>query len=578
MARIEFVTGLRREGACGTWGAILLGDGTLCAAMKLPVPPTDRPTIDRVFGVTRAVMSAGIDGIAPIADVAVGGNQVWAFVGIAPGPSIADLLYEIALAPTDLALIAIDAGRTLARLHDKGLWHGSFGADTIVASRHGTIHLTEAGLGPALDGIEMRVSKRPPATEGDDGDPDSATVVIDTKTAVGIQTDVEAWANAVRLFASHLRSAHADEAADAMAACARVATDEGLVEALDRLDEAARGFDGFPERSGLASVMERYDVEDEPDTASVLRAIDALFEAGGPPTPPPAAKAPPSRGFRLPLGRGNSSTPPAPPETPADDNGSLPRRVPAPSGVAERSMATTALAEDETARPEAAGAPPHSPRKTSVIPPRVPRSTGTTQAKAPGALWTPTSPPKESTNESTKAPSVRPALSVDAPAKPDNTVRVGRGVPASNGPRPTPARLGRPAWWPRVALNGALVIVIILGVAGYIWWRADRPLHVMSVSVTVQKHFAAACQLDADVVGTVITRGGTGTVKYQWQRSDGTTTDIYTAQVKDPAKPVEVHLQWTFDGAGEETAQVALVVLAPEKRSASTSFEYICAG
>jgi len=70
MARIEFVPDLRREGACGTWGAILLGDGGLCAAMRLPVAASDRATIDRVLTAIREVMRASVPGVAPIADVA----------------------------------------------------------------------------------------------------------------------------------------------------------------------------------------------------------------------------------------------------------------------------------------------------------------------------------------------------------------------------------------------------------------------------------------------------------------------------------------------------------------------------
>ena len=175
MARIEFVPDLRREGACGTWGAILLGDGGLCAAMRLPIVASDRATIDRVLTAIREVMRAGVTGIAPIADVAVGGNQVWVFVGIAPGPSVADLLYEVTLAPADLALIALDAGRTLVRLHERGLWHGSFGADTIVPTRTGAIHLTEAGLGPALDGLDVRIGR--PGAADVDGTGESADIM-----------------------------------------------------------------------------------------------------------------------------------------------------------------------------------------------------------------------------------------------------------------------------------------------------------------------------------------------------------------------------------------------------------------
>jgi hypothetical protein len=647
MASIEFVPDLRREGACGTWGAILLGDGGLCAAMRLPVVASDRATINRVLTAIREVMRADVPGIAPIADVAVGGDQVWVFVGIAPGPSVADLLYEATLAPADLALIALDAGRTLVRLHDSGLWHGAFGADTIVATRTGAIRLTEAGLGPALDGLDVRIITRdtadgtatnesPNGTSGSavaGGDTSknetrkivaasngaarneaartgAASVVTDSTSvperiigagdasAVGTATltdgadvDVSAWADTVRLFAGHLRSNRAEAEADALAACARRADDDGIVAALDNLEAVARTFGGFPDRGGLEAVMTAYAIEDEPEADTILRAIDALFDPTTAPPPPPPPSA--ARRFRSSLGRGGGSNgasadpttgASANPKTGASatpkagvsadpkarrDGDDRPPRIPAQASP-DRMASDTARVSDDEAVEVVAAAPPRTPRKTSVIPTRLPRSPGRSPAEQPSGLWAPAKAP-------TAIP-VRPGTVEDVPLRPDNTVRVGRGVPASNGRRPTPARLGRPAWWPRIAVNIGIAVVIVLGVGGYVWWRVDRPLHVTSVSITVQRHVAAACQLDADVVGTVITTGGTGTFTYQWQRSDGTTTSVHTGKVTDPAKPTEVHLPWTFNGSGEETAQVTLVVLTPQRREASTSFEYICNG
>ncbi len=626
MARIEFVPDLRREGACGTWGAILLGDGGLCAAMRLPIAASDRATIDRVLTAIREVMRASVPGVAPIADVAVGGNQVWVFVGIAPGPSVADLLYEVTLAPADLALIALDAGRTLARLHDSGLWHGSFGAETIVATRTGEIHLTEAGLGPALDGLDVRTDQRHAAdVDGTGESADAAAAVSPADGAVpsndvekviagpngaarteavtagatslvsepsdparwdigasdpsaageaprtdGAHVDVSAWADTVRLFANHLRASRAETEADALAACARRADDTGIAAALAELEEVARTFADFPDRAGLVAAMREYAIEDEPESETILRAIDALFDATAPPSPPPPSLP---RRFRSPLGRGgsNAAVAEAKARAKAGTDPGGPPLIPAQAS-SDRLAPAAAPASDEevgaSAAVAASTAPPRGPRRTSVIPTRLPRSPEGTATEAPRGLWAPSSAPKP--------PQVRPGISDDSPAKPDNTVRVGRGVPASNGRRATPARLGRPAWWPRIAINIGFAVVIVLGVGGYVWWRVDRPLHVTSVSVTVQRHVAAACQLDADVVGTVITTGGTGTFTYQWQRSDGTTTAVHVGKVTDPAKPTEVHLPWTFNGTGEETAQVTLVVLTPQRRQASTSFEYIC--
>lgn len=219
-------------------------------------------------------------------------------------------------------------------------------------------------------------------------------------------------------------------------------------------------------------------------------------------------------------------------------------------------------------------APPLSrgPRKTSVIPPRRPVNDSDDRSNvAPSGLWAPNP-------RSDPMKLVRPAGPLDVPAEPERALHVGRGVPWLTARRPVPARLGRPTWRSRLAVNVGLGLVIVLVVAGYAWWRLDQPLRITAVSVTVQKHVTSACALEADIVGTVITGGGDGTFKYQWRRSDGTTTKVYTARVADPSKPTEVHLRWTFSGVGEETAQVALIVLGPQRRQASTSFEYICAG
>src|SRR5215475_7600443 len=277
MARIEFVPDLQREGACGTWSAIVLADGGRCAAMRLPVRATDRVTIDRILAATRRLMAADVPGIAPVAVVAVGGDQVWVFVAIAPGPSVADLLYESPLAAAELARIALDSGHTLAGLHEAGLHHGSFGPEAVVISRTGRVQVTEAGIGPAL-GTEH---------SGDEESRERAR-----------RTDVAAWAYTVRRFGDHLRAARAGHVADVFTACSDAAESAGLLAAIERLDDGVRGLDGYPGRDGLADAMHRYSMSDEPDTATVLQAIDALFEADEPkpdPAPEPAPEPEPSR-------------------------------------------------------------------------------------------------------------------------------------------------------------------------------------------------------------------------------------------------------------------------------------------
>jgi hypothetical protein len=635
MARIEFVPDMHRDGECGLWGAIHLADGTLCAAMRLPVDATDRPTVSRVLATAQKLMRAAVPGIAPIADVAVGGDQLWVFVGIAPGPSIADLLDDAIVTPTDAALISLDSGRALAGLHERGLRHGAFSLRTVVASRRGTIQVTEAGLAPALDNSD---DNRAPTYQE------------------AVRADAECWADAVGELAVRLRRLGFENQAMALDRSAAAAREHGLPTALEDLDEAAQVFAGYASRVGLQDVMRRYDMEDEPDPDALERAIDALFAAtGGPQDRPPTSpdgpspeppspgktspgKASPGPGVdgSLPSGGGR---PPAGSVERVDvaqrDADAVPVAVGAATALAvadgdalenaaeavetagaaksattekaateKAATAETAPEADEisggrAARPAtvdaaedadrgavgdardadgpAAGVAtaPRTRRRPSVIPTRrATTGTPTTTNSAPGGLWVPKVAPESA--QPTGSPTVRPAQTGDESDRPERVMRLGRGVPASNTRRPAPARLGRPAWWPRLAINIGLAVAIVLGVGGYVWWRSDRPLHVSSVSITVQRHFATACQLDADVVGTVLTSGGSGTFTYQWQRSDGTTTPIYTAKVGDASKPTEVHLQWTFNGVGEETAQVALIVLRPQRRQASTSFEYIC--
>ncbi|HKE66674.1 MAG TPA: hypothetical protein VKB59_18770 [Micromonosporaceae bacterium] len=678
MARIEFVPDIHRDGACGTWSAIVLGDGGVCAAMRLPVDPADQTTVERVLTSIRAVIAARVSGVAPIADVAVGGNQVWTFVGIAPGPSVADLINDAILTPTDAAHIALDSGRALAGLHGHGLVHGAFSLRTVVVSRTGVVRVTEAGLAPALATTE------PANLNGNGGGAPFNGFGASTSARFGgraatvsgatsaVRADVEGWAATVRLLAGHVRRLRFLSQAVALEASADVAQADGLVPALVDLEEAAHTFHGYPNRVGLHDVMLRYRIAGDPDPDAVVRAIDALFEAD------PAIEAYPDEfdgqrptvrvpGTRVADAAAQAFAPgvdaradagtavdqhveDAPDPDSPDDVAAAGADIPSAAEPADVEVVDvevvdvevvdaemTDIASDEGtrelaraepfaaavgnaesngggitgARPAAAVAAiaeasavvdvaeagtetigavttvavdtdlphtngprtptPRGPRRTSVIPPRRPASGSDDTPPPPTGLWKPKVPTQSS-------PSLRPAGLDDSSPDVVHDMRYGRGVPASNTRRPVPARLGRPAWWPRLAVNIALAVAIVLGISGYAVWRLDRPLHITTVSLTVQKHFATACQLEADVVGTVITSGGPGTFKYQWLRSDGTTTGVYSADVADASRPTEVHLEWTFSGSGRETAEVALIVLEPQRREASTSFEYICGG
>jgi len=160
-----------------------------------------------------------------------------------------------------------------------------------------------------------------------------------------------------------------------------------------------------------------------------------------------------------------------------------------------------------------------------------------------------------------------------APRTSDGATRFGPGVPI--GEQPLPTRTGKQSHWPRLVVNIVLTAAIVVGIVGYVVWRSGAPLHVKTVSVSVDRHFGVGCQLDADISGTVTTTGS-GTLTYQWQRNDGVVTGVLTTKVTDSSKPTIVHLRWIFSGPGNQHAGVTLLVLGPDKQQAATTFDYIC--
>ncbi|MYS20089.1 MULTISPECIES: hypothetical protein [unclassified Streptomyces] len=185
------------------------------------------------------------------------------------------------------------------------------------------------------------------------------------------------------------------------------------------------------------------------------------------------------------------------------------------------------------------------------------------------------------------------APSVGATASTGGLRRFGPGVPGpdtSAGTAHTAAvwhgtvRPGEPVLSPgggkgrgRRALRGWLLpVVVLLAVLAFLAWQRF-PASVRVDGVAVRDSAAVqGCHSTAEVIGTLRTSGGAGTVRYRWRRSDGTVSDELKQHVAKGHRSTDVTLLWTFDGPGSLTATATLEVLGPQQRSASATFPYRC--
>jgi hypothetical protein len=155
--------------------------------------------------------------------------------------------------------------------------------------------------------------------------------------------------------------------------------------------------------------------------------------------------------------------------------------------------------------------------------------------------------------------------------------RLGPGVSAGQVPAwtaPSGTRPPRRRWRRMLRL---LVLAAVL-VAGLVWWldRSGDDLAVAGVKVAPADEPGYACGLTVDVVGTIATNGEAGTVRYQWLRSDGETSAVLEQAVADGERQAEVHLMWTFTGAGRYPATATLKILDPTPTKAVGGFTYHC--
>ncbi|MEU3916833.1 hypothetical protein [Streptomyces sp. NPDC029004] len=143
------------------------------------------------------------------------------------------------------------------------------------------------------------------------------------------------------------------------------------------------------------------------------------------------------------------------------------------------------------------------------------------------------------------------------------------GQPA--GPAQPPAR--RRSGLRRYALAGTVLLAVLAFLA---WQRYGPALAVKSVTVQTTAQ-TLGCDSTADIVGVLSTNGRPGTVRYRWERSDGTTSGVLREKLTRGQKQARLHLLWTFQGKGEYQAATVLRIVSPTGDTATTRFTYRCA-
>ncbi|MBB0231474.1 hypothetical protein [Streptomyces calidiresistens] len=135
--------------------------------------------------------------------------------------------------------------------------------------------------------------------------------------------------------------------------------------------------------------------------------------------------------------------------------------------------------------------------------------------------------------------------------------------PASGASTPGGVRPGVSRSRARRALRYLPAVLVLVAACGWVWWQRFGPdLAVREVTVH-SPGGAPTCDGTAEILGVLRTNGRPGEVRYEWLRSDGTTSGELVERVPRGREEVRLRLLWTFRGEGVVTASARLRLIDP---------------
>lgn len=138
------------------------------------------------------------------------------------------------------------------------------------------------------------------------------------------------------------------------------------------------------------------------------------------------------------------------------------------------------------------------------------------------------------------------------------------------------SRRRRPRW--RGIVSTLITFAIVGGIGAYVWMRTHQsPLKVTGVSVALASPLGNACNVTAELVGTIVTNGKGGPITYQWAQNTNPPLPAATVTNASGANTVTVTFKWTFHGKGTQHALAELHVISPNEAIGNTEFTYSCA-
>jgi serine/threonine protein kinase len=166
-----------------------------------------------------------------------------------------------------------------------------------------------------------------------------------------------------------------------------------------------------------------------------------------------------------------------------------------------------------------------------------------------------------------------PAESGPAAGYPDTQPVSGPAWPDATRAR---SRRRRPRW--RGIVSTLITFAVVGGIGAYVWMRTHQSvLKVTGVSVALASPLGNACNVTAELVGTIVTNGDGGPITYQWVQNTNPPMPTATVTNASGANTVTVTLKWTFHGKGTLHSVAELHVISPNAATGNTEFTYSCA-